>query len=107
MTPIAVGCLMLGLSALGMCSFMWFRPLSLHELDPASESRSGLRKCLTVSALSCATASAMIYVTFLLLWVYSSHSFNGRRTSGALTITIGLFFARFLLSSPGWQGVAS
>ena len=95
MTPIAVGCLMLGLFALGMCSFIWFRPLSLHEVASASESKSGLRKCLTVSALSCATASATIYVTFLLLWAYSSHSFNGRRTSGALTLWIGLSCAMF------------
>jgi hypothetical protein len=88
---------MLGLSALGMCSFIWFRPLSLDELDSASESKSGLRKCLTVSALSCATASATIYVTFLLLWAYSSHSFNGRRTSGAMGIWIGLLCAIFAL----------
>jgi hypothetical protein len=78
-----------------MCSFIWFRGLSLRELDSATESKSGLRKCLTVSALSCATASATIYVTFLLLWAYSSHSFNGRRTSGALAIWIGLLCAIF------------
>ena len=98
---------MLGLSALGMCLFLWFRGVSLCVPDSASESKSGLRNCLTVSALCCATASATIYVTFLLLWAYSSHSFNGRRTSGALAIWSGLLCAIFaLVAGIAGRGIA-
>jgi hypothetical protein len=95
MTPVSIGCLLLGLSALALCGLCWYRGLALGTADSASKDKSGLRNRLALSALSCATASATIYVTFLLLWAYSYHSFNGRQTSGAVAIWVGLFCAGF------------
>lgn len=95
MTPVSIGCLLLGLSALALCGIGWSRGLLLDTTDSGSKDESGLRTCLALSALSCATASATIYVTFLLLWAYSHHSFNGRQTSGVFLIWVGLLCAGF------------
>ncbi len=107
MSAVAIACLMLGLSALALCSITWYRRFSFNESDSGSENNGGPRDCLALSALLSATSSAMIYVAFLLLWAYSSHSFNGRQPAGAVAIWVGLLSAVFgLIAAFALRGIS-
>ena len=98
MTPAALACLVVGVSALALCCVTWYSQLPLSKSDWGDDADRGrLRSCLAVSALSCATSSAAIYVAFLLVWAYSSHSFNGRQPLGAAAIWVGLLSALYAI----------
>ena len=98
MTAAALLCLTLGVSALALCCATWYSRLPFSELDWGSEVDGGrLRRCLAVSALSCATFSTATYLVFLLLWASSSHSFNGRQPLGAAAIWVGLLSALYAI----------
>lgn len=96
MTAAAFVCLTLGVSALALCCATWYGRVASSQLDgwnKATRSRNGF----ALSALLCATSSASTYVAFGFLWVYSSHSFNGRQPRGAVMIWVGLLTAVYAI----------
>lgn len=98
MTPVAYGCLIVAVSALGLCCATWYSRSSHSVFDETDQTdRERLRDSLTLTALICATSSAAIYVVFLLSWAISSHSLNGRQPLGAAAIWVGLGSAAYAL----------
>jgi|ERR1700722_1556816 len=95
MSAVALGCLVLAASALAMCCVAWYsRFFPIGSDEPAQSDRGRFRRPLALTALLCATSSAVIYVAFLLLWAYS-HSFNGRQPLGAAAIWLGLISSAY------------
>lgn len=98
MTPVAYSCLIVALSALGLCCATWYSRSS-HGMpdEPNQTDRGRLRNFLALTALICATSSAAIYVAFLSLWAISSHRLSGRQPLGAAVIWVGFVFAAYAL----------
>jgi len=95
---VAIACLILAVSALGSCGAAWYGRVSFGEADETNQTKHGrLRSSLALSALLCATASAAVYVAFLLAWAYSSHSINGRQPLGTVAIWVGWISAVYAI----------
>src|SRR5450432_214683 len=98
MTAVSSGCLILALSALALCCAAWYRRSSPCTPDEHKQTgRRRFRNFLALTALLCATFSASIYVAFLLSWVVSSHSLNGREPIGAAAIWLGFVSAAYAI----------
>lgn len=88
MTTSALGCLAVSTSALLLCVTSWLIRLRSTEIFART-----FRNRAAYSALVCSTFSSAIYVTFLLSWVYSAHSINGRSQVGLLAFCLGFLTA--------------
>jgi hypothetical protein len=96
MTPVAYWCLVVALSALGLCCATWYSRFSRSVFDePNQTDRGRLRNSLALAALLCASSSAAIYVAFLLSWAISSHALDGRQPLGAAAIWVGFVCAAY------------
>jgi hypothetical protein len=96
MTPVAYWCLVVALSALGLCCATWYSRSSFSVSDEPNQTDHGrLRNSLALTALICATSSAAIYVAFLLSWAISSHAVSGRQPLGAAAIWVGFACAAY------------
>jgi hypothetical protein len=89
MTAAAFVCLVLGVASLAASCVAWYFRLHTRPDKPATEG-GRIRSGFAMWALLCVTSSTALYVAFLLLWAYTSHSFNGRAPSGAALIWVGL-----------------
>src|SRR5205807_556228 len=97
MSAVAFGCLVLAVSALAMCCAAWYSRFFPSGSEESNQSDRGrFRRPIALAALLCATSSAAIYVTFLLLWAYS-HSFDGRQPVGAASIWLGLISSLYAI----------
>jgi hypothetical protein len=98
MTPITSAYLILAVAALASCCAAWYERVSPDEAaEPNQVNRGRFRSSIALSALLCATSSAATYVAFLLAWVISPHSLNGRSPVGAAAIWVGLISSGYAI----------